>query len=93
MIIQALGNTGYQGSTAYSSPAKQFVTEAEYWEKYYEYPDITYEWNNGYLEEKSVSDYLTFSSYKWFWKLLEHYLTTKPIAKTVGLETGFSLSL
>ncbi len=86
MTIQALSNT-------YSSPTKQFVTEAEYWEKYYEYPDIIYEWNNGYLEEKPVSDYLTFLSYSWFWKLLDYYLATKPIAKTVGLEMGFSLIL
>ncbi len=93
MTIQALGNTSYQGSIAYSPPAKQFITETEYWETYYECPDITYEWNNGNIEEKPVSDYLTFLSYKWFWKLLEHYLTTKPIAKTVGLETGFSLKL
>ena len=69
------------------------MTEAEYWEKYYNYPDITYEWNNGYLEEKAVSDYATFLTYEWFWELLKHYLRTKPIAKTVGLETGFRLTL
>jgi len=91
MTIQALGNTSYQAT--YSPPIKQFVTEVEYWEKYYEYPDITYEWNNGYLEEKPVSDYLTFLSYEWFWQLLEYYLATKPIAKVVGLEMGFKLEL
>jgi len=89
MIIQTLGDTGYQASFS----AEQFVTETEYWEKYYECPDITYEWNDGYLEEKLVSDYLTFLSYEWFWKLLEYYLTTKPIAKIVGLEMGFRLDL
>lgn len=36
-----------------------WVGEAEYWEKYYEDSDHHYEWNNGYLEEKGVSDKLT----------------------------------
>jgi len=91
MTIQCLGNIGYQGGITYS-PLK-FVTEAEYWEKYYDYPDVTYEWNNGYLEEKAVSDFATYLTYEWFWELLKHYLRTKPIAKTVGLETGFKLKL
>jgi hypothetical protein len=94
MKIQALGNnTGYQDSTAYSPPSKRFVTEAEYWDEYYEYPDVIYEWNNGYLEEKPLSDFSTFLSYEWFWELLKHYLRTKPIGKTVGLDMGFHLAL
>ncbi len=28
-----------------------WISEAEYWETYYEDPDHHYEWNNGYLEE------------------------------------------
>ncbi len=73
--------------------AAKRVTEAEYWEKYYEYPDVVYEWQNGYLEEKPVSDYLTILMYKWFFKLLEYYLMTYPIAKAVLLEMGFRLVL
>ena len=28
-------------------PTRPNVTEAEYWAKYYDYPDMTYEWNRG----------------------------------------------
>jgi len=88
-------------SQARSSPQKYraasnlrrlFVSETEYWEKYYNAPDIVYEWNNGYLEEKAVSDVLTILMYKWFFRLLEQYLETNPIAQSVVLEMGFRLS-
>ncbi len=69
------------------------VPEAVYWEKYYERSDIHYEWNNGRLEEKPVSDYLTYQIYAWFVALLGHFLETNPIAETVGLEMGFRLAL
>jgi hypothetical protein len=74
-------------------PPKQQVTETEYWERYYQSSDISYEWNNGYLEEKPVSDVLTILMYKWFFELLEHYLKTHPIAQSVLLEMGFRLHL
>lgn len=70
-----------------------FVSEEEYWEKYYIYPDRNYEWNNGYLEEKPVTDYEGFLAYDWFIALLRFYLETNPIAKTMGLEMGFRLAL
>jgi Uma2 family endonuclease len=69
------------------------ISEAEYWEKYYNGPNVVYEWNNGYLEEKAVSDVLTISMYKWFFELLEHYLRTNPIAQSVLLEMGFRFTL
>jgi len=69
------------------------ISETEYWEKYYHADDVTYEWNNGYLEEKPVSDLLTISMYKCFFELLEHYLRTNPIAQSVILEMGFRLVL
>jgi len=72
---------------------RQRVSESEYWEKYYNAPDVTYEWNNGYLEEKAVSDVVTITMYKWFFKLLEYYLTTHPIAETMLLEMAFTLAL
>ncbi|MEN8218665.1 MAG: Uma2 family endonuclease [Pseudomonadota bacterium] len=59
---------------------------------YYNTPDIVYEWNDGYLEEKAVSDVLTIIMYKWFFEVLEHYLRTNPIAQSVVLEMGFRLS-
>ncbi len=42
------------------------ISEADYWENYYENSDIIYEWNNGYLEEKPVSDKSTILMYQWF---------------------------
>ena len=69
------------------------VAEDEYWEKYYEVSDYAYEWNNGVLEEKPVSDYATFKIYKWLFLLVEAYLLSHPIGKLVALETGFRLPL
>jgi hypothetical protein len=69
------------------------VSEEEYWELYYEEADHSYEWNNGYLEEKGVSDYATMLMYEWFFKLLDHFLTVHPIAKKTFLEMGFRLAL
>jgi len=77
--LQALDYGSTQGNTTYSPPKRQ-VSEAEYWEKYYHYPDKTYEWNNGELEEKAVSDFCTYLIHEWFWELLKHFLRTKPIA-------------
>ncbi|EDN66179.1 hypothetical protein BGP_0528 [Beggiatoa sp. PS] len=47
------------------------VSETVYWEKYYENPENIYEWNNGILEEKPVSDHLNVLMYLWF---LEYYV-------------------
>jgi len=82
----------YQPETVYI-PEKHKVTEEEYWEKYYDYPEVTYEWNDGELEEKGVSDMVTVSMYLWFLELLEHYLRTYPIAQSTVLEMGFRLTL
>jgi len=69
------------------------VSEETYWKEYYLESDIHYEWNNGRLEEKPVSDYGTFLVYAWFIKLLQHFLDTRPIARMVALEMGFRLAL
>lgn len=69
------------------------VQEAVYWRDYYELSDTVYEWNNGYLEEKPVSDQQTYLLYRWFVKLLELYLQTRPLADFTGLEMGFRLKL
>ena len=76
-----------------ASEAGKRVSEALYWDAYYEYSDIGYEWNDGVLEEKPVSDYLGFLVYLWFVSLLEQFLTVHPIGKMVGLEFGFRLAL
>ncbi|MCP3931452.1 MAG: Uma2 family endonuclease, partial [Bacteroidetes bacterium] len=88
--LHALNHSSHQ-KTGYS-PARKKVSEAEYWKKYYNNPTAVYEWNNGYLEEKAMSDVLTISMYKWFFELLEHYLRTNPIAQSVLLEMGFRLT-
>ena len=69
------------------------VSEETYWREYYLESDIHYEWNNGRLEEKPVSDYGTFLVYAWFVRLLQHFLDTRPIARMVALEMGFRLAL
>ncbi|WP_020502882.1 Uma2 family endonuclease [Lamprocystis purpurea] len=69
------------------------VSEAVYWTTYYLESDHHYEWNNGRLEEKPVSDYETFLVYAWFSELVRHFLRTHPCAQLVGLEMGFRLPL
>ena len=69
------------------------VDEAEYWEKYAEDVDENYEWNDGYLEVKPVSDYVTTSMYVWFTQLMNHYLETKKNAQMICLEMAFRLPL
>ncbi|MBK1618621.1 hypothetical protein CKO42_09275 [Lamprobacter modestohalophilus] len=71
----------------------QLVSEAEYWQDWYNTGDLSYEWNNGRLEEKPVSDFETFQVYLWFLELLRHYLRLQPIGKLVALEMGFRLAL
>ena len=70
-----------------------FVSEALYWEKYYDTTFGNYEWNNGQLEELPLSDYAKFRMYLWFLDLLRDYLYVHPQAKITGLEMGFRLAL
>ena len=69
------------------------VTEAEYWNDYYDDAEVIYEWNNGLLEEKTVSDHENYLMHLWFVELMRHFLSVRPIAKTTGLEIGFRLNL
>ena len=80
-------------SVAPPSAAGRYVSEEEYWLNYYLESDIHYEWNNGRLEEKPVSNYETFLVYEWFMHLLRLFLDSRPIAKMVALEMGFRLPL
>ena len=79
-------------STEPISEAGRRVSEADYWAYYYDH-EIAYEWNNGRLEVKPVSDFLTSLVYQWFLFLLRHYLETHPIAQTTVLDMGFRLAL
>ncbi|MBF0099776.1 MAG: Uma2 family endonuclease [Desulfobacterales bacterium] len=69
------------------------VSEEEYWEKYYENSDIKCEWNNGYLEEKPMTDPASYLMFEWFTDVLKFFLKTNPIGITMGLEFGFRLAL
>ncbi len=87
----------YQGSNIFTerdiSEHGRYVSEEEYWEKYYHHPDFSYEWNNGYLEEKPMTDFKGSEVYQWFLVLLRQFLKEFPIAKMIGLEFGFRLAL
>lgn len=69
------------------------VTEDVYWGKYYEHPDFDYEWNNGVLEAKPMSDYVKYSMYEWLVVILREFLQVHPIARKMALEMGFRLTL
>ena len=69
------------------------VTEADYWQHYYLGHEVTYEWNDGVLEEKGGSDYQTFLVFDWLIRLLTEFLQTHPVADRVALEMGFRLAL
>jgi len=80
-------------SSITAPPTPLIVSEEIYWRDYYEDPETIYEWNNGILEEKPVSDYETFLIYAWFVDLLRRFLQTYPIASLTGLEMGFRFTL
>ena len=67
------------------------ISEEVYWERYYE--DTSYEWNNGILEEKPVSDYQGIVTADWFNQLLRDYNKAYPTCKVISLEMGFTLNL
>lgn len=69
------------------------VSKMDYWERYYDTLEINYEWNNGYLEEKPVSDYLQIKMYSWFLELFQQYLRVHPIARYTMLEMAFEIHL
>ncbi|MCB0065355.1 MAG: hypothetical protein KDE19_24690, partial [Caldilineaceae bacterium] len=71
----------------------RYVTETQYWEDVYQSTELTYEWNNGRLEQKPMSDYAQFLLYSWFFDLLKDFLHVNPIARMTGLEIGFRMQL
>jgi hypothetical protein len=73
-------------------PAGMIVSEADYWVYYYEHEN-GYEWNDGCLEIKPVSDVLTVQIYQWLLALLRFYLDTHENAQLTALEMGFRLQL
>jgi Uma2 family endonuclease len=91
------GTLPLSGTTvAHEESSRIYVPESLYWAKYYEYAgesDVSYEWNNGYLEELPVTDLAEFRTYQWFVSLLRDFLYVNPIALMIGLEMGFRMAL
>ncbi|CAK0781297.1 Uma2 domain-containing protein [Gammaproteobacteria bacterium] len=85
--------TKQYSSLSTKTMAKPIMPESIYWRDYYEQSDTVYEWNNGYLEEKPVSDHETCLVYNWFINLLFLFLDTHPIATFSNLDMGFRLVL
>ncbi|MBV7338892.1 hypothetical protein KFU94_63865 [Chloroflexi bacterium TSY] len=71
----------------------KYVSEEVYWEEYYEYGDVNYEWNNGILEAKPLSDPRKARLFNWFQKLITQFLEVYPIAQFTNLEIGFRIQL
>ncbi|MEA1053256.1 Uma2 family endonuclease [Lamprobacter modestohalophilus] len=80
------------GAPPIDPPEGTAVSEEDYWAYYYEHEN-GYEWNNGLLEVKPVSDTLTLQRYRWLLRLLECYLETHRNARLTCLEFGFRLNL
>ena len=74
----------------FSLEGKQ-VSEAEYWEKYY--TDTPYEWNNGVLEVKPMSDFRANLLSLWFKNLLMEYRNVQNNFQEITLEIGFQMRL
>ncbi len=68
------------------------VTEAEFLEDWYDVPDVIYEWCNGILEEKPVSDLEGWLMGQWFITLLTMFLEIHPMARMFGTDIGFRLN-
>jgi len=71
----------------------RYVSEEAYWADYYQNSEFTYEWNNGRLEQKPMTDYAQFLLYSWFFDLIKDFLHVNPIARMTGLELGFRMKL
>ncbi|MBF0451087.1 MAG: Uma2 family endonuclease [Candidatus Magnetomorum sp.] len=67
------------------------VSEEDYWLNYYELSDLVFEWNNGRLEEKPMSDRESYDLYSWFLRLISQYFDVFKEGTMIGLEIGFKL--
>ena len=71
----------------------KYISEDDYFAYYYGFGDINYEWNNGILEAKPMSDPTKARMYAWLFRLLIQYLEIHPIAKYIMLEIGFRIDI
>jgi Uma2 family endonuclease len=80
-----------QAAEELTSAAGLHISEEIYWEKYYNDPDFSYEWNNGVLEVRPMSNPLQYTLYEWFVILLHEFLKVHPVARPMALEMGVRL--
>jgi len=69
------------------------VSEADYWERYYNHLDFSYERSNGYLEEKPVSDVKGGYLHQWFCEILRCFFSAHPVGKIITLDVGFRMAM
>jgi hypothetical protein len=69
------------------------VTEAEFMAQWYDAPDVIYEWCNGILEERPVSDFEGWLIGEWLVDLMNAFFKIHPIGRTVGSDIGFRMNL
>ena len=69
------------------------VSEEEYWKTYYDDLDFIYEWNNGFLEVRPMSDIKGSLAYQWFCDILRAWFRTNPVGRMINLDIGFRLGL
>jgi Uma2 family endonuclease len=91
--VSASGTASTVKKLADLIPTQKRVSEAEYWAHYHHHEEHQYEWNNGYLEVKPMTDHVSYLMYQWLVNLLANFLLAFPIGKMIGLEMSFRLSL
>ncbi len=67
------------------------ISREEFWEHYADLSECSYEWANGHLEEKTVTDKNGYIQYLWFFLRLVDFLKSFKIAEIAALEFPFSL--
>jgi len=67
------------------------ISEEEYWDQYY--TDTPYEWNNGVLEVKPLSDFRSNLLRIWFEALLHEYRNIHKQFQEISCEIGFRMCL
>ena len=88
-----LGETNPSQANEAISENGKYVTEEEYWKKYYRHPHFSYEWNNGYLEAKPMPNPIQLQLFHWFLELMRQYVATFQNAQLMALETGFTMQV
>ncbi|MDM8521778.1 Uma2 family endonuclease [Desulfococcaceae bacterium HSG8] len=92
-VLQKLSDDKIRQEIYDSSDDGLAVSEAEYWENFYDDGDFVYEWNRGYLELKPLSTVGAGRLYQWFLTALSYYFDTFPAGQLITLNIGFRVAL